>query len=60
MNKILEWIWSKLPDHCVVVGCARAGMRGNENRVPVGRNKYVVMCDYCSSEDHHAKEKADT
>jgi len=47
--KLLEWCWSWLPDNCQVHGCCRKGMRGNENHLPVAKDKYVIVCDYCSS-----------
>lgn len=42
MNKVLEWLWSWLPDKCEMPHCERKGIRGNENIIE-GR----VMCDYC-------------
>lgn len=53
--KILEKIWSFMPDTCEVRDCCRKGVRGNENRVypfpddDLWKEFYIVMCDYCSS-----------
>jgi len=50
--KILERVWSFLPDTCEVHDCCRKGVRGNENRVypfPDISDFYIVMCDYCNS-----------
>lgn len=43
--KIIEWLWSLLPDNCQMPDCERRGMRGNENVVDG-----ITMCDGC-----HAK-----
>lgn len=43
MNRLLAWLWSFLPDKCARPGCARRGVRGNEN-IEDG----VVTCDHCS------------
>src|SRR5215469_15192280 len=43
--KILEWLWSFLPDRCEMPNCKRLGIRGNENIIDG-----VVMCDYCHVE----------
>lgn len=51
--KIMEWLWSFLPDECEVDDCCRAGMRGNENRIHPWPERYpdlyVLVCDYCNS-----------
>ena len=53
--KLLEWVWSLLPDKCAMSNCCREGVRGNENRhYPAGNNvgEYFIVCDYCSSKLH--------
>ena len=40
--KMINWLWSLLPDKCEVMGCLRQGVRGNENN----RNGLIV-CDDC-------------
>jgi hypothetical protein len=40
--RLLEWVWSWLPDRCREPGCCRSGARGNENYID-GR----PVCDYC-------------
>jgi hypothetical protein len=50
--KLMEWLWSKLPDTCEIDDCCRKGMRGNENRIyPFDGlpDFYIIMCDYCTS-----------
>jgi len=47
MNKIFEWIWSKLPDKCRQRNCPRTGIRGNENWIEVEHGYYEIMCDDC-------------
>lgn len=51
--KLLERLWSLLPDKCDMrgEGCCRTGVRGNENRVlvPGTRDVWLILCDYCTS-----------
>ena len=42
MSKLIEWLWSWLPDRCEMPGCLRHGVRGNENIIDGKR-----VCDYC-------------
>ncbi len=43
--KLLDWLWSLLPDRCEVPGCSRQGIRGNENWI----TGLGLTCDYCCS-----------
>lgn len=45
MATIIGWFWSFLPDRCMCLGCARDGVRGNENRIGD-----VIVCDGCHAE----------
>ena len=40
--RLVEFLWSFLPDKCQVETCTRRGVRGNENVVDG-----IVMCDEC-------------
>jgi len=42
LNRLLEWLWSFLPDRCEMPCCDRWGIRGNENVID-GK----LVCDYC-------------
>lgn len=49
--RLIEWLWRFLPDRCVITGCSRQGVRGNENIVGYNQiDKPIYVCDYC-----HAK-----
>jgi hypothetical protein len=53
MRRLFWFLWRLLPDRCQDPGCARLGIRGNENIVD-GK----ILCDYCAArhvlfEIHH-------
>src|SRR5262249_6596825 len=49
MMTLLDWLWHWLPDRCDLrgYGCARQGVRGNENLHDAGIGTLVRLCDYC-------------